>query len=248
MKKLLMIALASLTLTIPVKADLNDVEEFLKPYCNENDALEVKEFYDVDKPDVSRKALLVEYTYSADAKEENIGLYNRHERDDIFLDMTKQDWFDYTSIQFLKLTNEYGIGIYEHIFYFLDSGTYLDYDTDRAYTWIIKTGDEIDGDLKTFLGLVADELLKANGIWGNLEIGMGGENSLNFHVCDKLAAVSGTCEVDGKTYNFVTEFTYKYKSKYDGEYDTIYVGVNDVPLYGEYTEIEKYSWNRNDWY
>ena len=248
MKKLLMVVLASLALTVPARADVGDVEKFLKPYCNENDSVELKEFFDENRPDVSYKSLLIEYTFSPEAKDEKADLYDRRKRDSALLEMTRQEWFDYTNIQFLKMTNEFGVGIEEHMIYYPNRGTYLNFDFCRVYTWIIKTGDEIDGDLKTFLGLVADELLKANGIWGNLEIGMGGENSLNFQVCDKLAVVSGTCEVDGKTYNFVTEFTYKYKSKYDGEYDTIYVGVNDVPLYGEYTEIEKYSWNRNDWY
>ena len=248
MKKLLMIVLASLALTIPAKADLSDVEEFLKPHCTESDSFELKEFYDTDRPDVSLKALLIEYMFSTGSKEEKTDLYDRHKRDKLLADMTKQDWFDYTSIQFLKMTNEYGHGIIERLSYYVDTGTYLNDDFNRIYTWIIKTGDEIDSDLKTFLGLVADELLEANGIHGDLKIAMGGEDALDYQVCQKIAVVSGSCEMDGKTYNFVTEFTFKFKSKYDGEYDTIYVGVNDVPLYGKYADIDSYSCSQEEWY
>lgn len=245
MKKLLMIALASLIVTGPVKANVNDALEFLEPHCNENDSIEGKEFIDETRPG-SFRSLLIEYTYSPEAKEEHADLYDRRKRDNTLLEMTKQDWFDYTNIQFLRMTNQHGTGIDEHIIYMVDSGTYINYTLNHIRPWIIKTGSEIDIELKRFLGRVANELLKANGIYGNLEIGMGGEDSLDIRTCSKLATVSGTCEMDGKTYNFVTEFTFDFRSEWDGEYEAIYVGVNDVPLQGEFKDIESYFWSRDE--
>ena len=49
--------------------------------------------------------------------------------------------------------------------------------------------------------------------------------------------------MEGKDYKFVTQFTYEIDEGMNGTYNALYVGLNDVPVYGEYEDISNIKLN-----
>lgn len=233
----------------PVYASLDEVNNFLAEYSSDSVSFYTEEFsnenynYTKEFDNSKRKTLFVRVAISDSA-------YDLVEQEDeIFAELAKQDWFDYASISCITFASDPGIFVNLHNYY-IENGTVSSYGTggyiDAGKPWLIKTENELNSDTKKFLGRVAQELLQYNiDSVINLGIGTGGEDSLKISECGGVAEVSGTCEHDGKTYDFTTEFTYKSQSEWDGTYETIYVGANGIDLYGEYKEIKSIDLNQD---
>lgn len=234
MKELLVILFLGIAIQTTASAadsSIDKAKEFLNQYGSDNDTFYVEEYPFSNES----KQLFVRISASKDDLNINgrdiIGNKNRY-----FIEMTKQDWFDYAIITCILFSRNSGLSSYDE--YYVNTGIRKRSDG-KLYPWIISTEEELPQETKLFLGRVAQELLEyniGNGI--NLGIGTGGEEELSIRECAGVAVVEGQCEFNQKTYNYITEFTYESENEWSGTYDTVYVGVNDVDLYGEYSDIE----------
>ena len=235
MKRVLTVLLMSITLIgITAKAEeteIDKVREFLLNCSSDADTFYVEEY----PSHIGDKELFIRIA----AVPEDIITNSEYDlvtkRDNFFAEMAKQDWFDYGRISCLMFSRKSGLMSFNE--YYVERGVYSLQDG-TLRPWIIKTESDLPQENKLFLGRVAQELLLNNISGAVLETEKGWEEKLSIEECDGIAIVRGQFENDGKTYNYVTEFTYEMESEYDGTYDTIYIGVNDVDLYGEYTPME----------
>lgn len=98
---------------------------------------------------------------------------------------------------------------------------------------------ELDKDTKKFIGRVVQELMQYNiDTTINLNIGNGGEDMMRIKQVDNTVVVNGSFSHNFADYEFKVEFSYEMKNEWSGTYDTIYVNINDIDLYGSYKEIE----------
>lgn len=237
MKKLIIFAIALMMFAcVPVSAEdseLDKAREFLSDKSSDPDTFLVEE-YPVrggGKQLFVRIAAVPEDT--VEGSEHDL-LYGA---DDMFAEMANQEWFDYISIMCISFSRT--TGYMNYVSYYAVNGTKVKpYGVRTA--WLINTEDDIEEEKLRFLGRVAQELVDYN-INGSiyLDIGNGGEDNLTVEECNGYATVRGECEHDGRTYDFITEFSYTMESETTGKYDTIYVGANGLDLYGEYEPLEE---------
>ncbi len=235
MKKILIaILIVVVLINMPVRAEeteIDKVREFLLNYSSNIDTFYVEEYPSIfDGKDLFVRISAVPEDILSNSKYDLVT-----KRDDFFEEMTKQNWFDYKTIYCIMFSENTGFMAYNK--YSVERGIYSLQDG-TSWPWIIKTEGDMPQENKLFLGRVAQELLFNNISGVVLETEKGWEEKLSIEECAGIAVVRGQFEKDGKTYNYVTEFTYEMESEYDGTYDTIYIGVNDIDLYGEYSPIE----------
>lgn len=236
MKKVLTVVLMSITLIgMTAKAEeteIDKVREFLLNCSSDADTFYVEEYPNLsDRKDLFVRISAVPEDIIIDSKYDIVS-----KEDDFLAEMAKQEWFDYDVIYCIFFSENSGFMNFNK--YFVNRGIKSWWDG-TFHPWIINTENDLPEDTKLFLGRVAQELLQYNIDTGvNLNIGMGGEEDLSIEECAGNAIVRGECEYNGKTYNYVTEFTYDSKDEWNGTYDTIYIGVNDLDLYGKYTPME----------
>lgn len=234
-RKHLLVALAVLLCPLSVSATVEEVQQYLAPYCSESDNLQVQAYPNDDQG--FYKTLFIKIDYSTDAE-----TVLRHNDLEIIRDMVLQEWFDYDVVQLLLCPWNMYVGAVDFREYETDRGIARYYKSNTIRPLLVRQKEELDKDTKKFIGRVAQELLNYNNISASLNITGGGEDNLEYQVCYNLAIVTGTCENDGKTYNFLMEFTFQNTSEWVGTYDTICVILNDVTTYGEYIPIEDYQW------
>lgn len=234
MKKVFVLLGFALLLTqFTANASVEDVQSYLEQYCDENDVLDIQEY-----SSETYATLFIKYDY---IRGNNPVLSNDSESRIIFKDLISQEWFDYQRIQFLPCPADTAFGVRDFVEFVVQFGTATYYKRNLSYPVIIKSKDDLDESTVNFLHRVVSELLKYNDIWGSIG-STGVSDNLEYQVCYNLAIVTGTCENDGKTYNFLMEFTFQNTSEWVGTYDTICVILNDVTTYGEYIPIEDYQW------
>ena len=212
-------------------SNLDKVKEFLDNYGSDENTFYVEE-YPFSK---DTKQLFVRISATKDDLNIN-GLNIIDNKSKYFMEMTKQDWFDYEMITCIMFSRDGVSGSYNE--YYVNTGIKVN-SWGEAYPWIVNTEDDLSQETILFLGRVAQELISCNiDASISLEIGIGGEENLSIQECAGVAVVKGQYEFNQKTYNYITEFSYESESERTGTYDTLYIGVNDVDIYGEYKNIE----------
>lgn len=99
---------------------------------------------------------------------------------------------------------------------------------------------ELDKDTKKFIGRVVQELMQYNiDTTINLNIGNGGEDMMKMEQVDNIVVVDGSFSHNFSDYEFKVEFSYEMENEWSGTYDTIYININNLDLYGSYKELEK---------
>lgn len=226
---LLMVAFPTCT----AKASTEQVRDYLRNYGADDDTFYVEEY---ENNVLGQKDLFIrifEKQEDIQKNEENT-IYS--EQNKILAEMAKTDWFDDGTIYCIVFCDTMGMMRYNQ--YYVDRGV-SSWSDGTLHPWIINTENDLPQEKILFLGRVAQELLQYNiGGGVNLAIGSGGENNLSIEECSGIAIVRGSCEYLGNSYDFVTEFTYESESEWNGTYDTVYVGANNIDLYGEYTPME----------
>lgn len=98
---------------------------------------------------------------------------------------------------------------------------------------------ELDKDTKKFIGRVVQEIMQYNiDTTVNLNIGNGSEDMMRMKQVDNTVVVDGSFSHNFADYEFKVEFSYEMENEWSGTYDTIYVNINNIDLYGSYKEIE----------
>lgn len=213
-------------------SNLDKVKEFLDDYGSDENTFNVEEYPFLE----DAKQLFVRISATKDDLSIN-RLNIIDNKNKYFMEMTKQDWFDYEAITCILFSRDGGSSSYNE--YYVNTGIKVNSEGE-AYPWIIiNTEDDLSQETILFLGRVAQELIKSNiDASISLDIGIGGEENLSIQECAGVAVVKGQYESNQKTYNYITEFTYESENEWTGTYDTLYIGVNDVDIYGEYKNIE----------
>lgn len=210
-----------------VNASTERVFDYLRDYGSSDDTFYVEEYPE-------------ELFIRISAKKEDVEFGGKYDlvsnRSSIFANMVSEEWFDYSRIYCIMFSENTGYMSFD-TFYVKRGIRELSGGTLRP--WIIKTESDLPQETKLFLGRVAQELLRYNiDTSVDLEIGVGGEENISIEECAGIAIVRGICEYNGNSYDFTTEFTYESENEWNGTYDTVYVGVNNLDLYGEYTPME----------
>lgn len=217
------------------------------PYASENDVIQIlsewfpdcpndfyaKEYYSEDG---SHCSLLITLTETDDY------LINQEKIKEVATDIHSREWSNYDEILFV----EYSIMdsfTYNRTFSFNVSEGSLVRPSNFIYRpWIIKSKDDMkENEVKLCWGVV-DELFKYNEIWTDPTFEEKDFNDMEIQNWSDFALVKGTVHSDGRKYKYVMEFTFKNDGDSQfGTYDTKYIEINDIVMYGEYVDIETYS-------
>lgn len=238
MKNKICIVAAIVTLnltTINAQASVDDVNSFLDDYQTENNVFIIEEHCSEED---SSKTLYIQANLSYDMEDDKYMDFINNETE-IFREMSNQDWFDYESVYLMTFSKTHG-KFSDLKEYNSSEGTLTTYGYENVIKlpWIIKTKEELDDSLVIFLGNVTKEILH-NNISDYLEENPGGIDSSKIEIKESngIAEVNGNVKSDGKEYEFSVQFTYEVDESMNGTYNTLYVGLNDVPIYGEYNDI-----------
>lgn len=222
-------------------ASVDDVNSFLSDYQTENNTFLIEEHCSADN---NTKTLFIQANLSYDTKDDKYMNFVNNERD-IFKEMSTKEWFDYEVIYLLNFSGNSG-RVYDFKEYNLSEGTLIAYGYENVIKlpWIIKTKEELDDSTINFLGNVTEELLfyHVDDYIGENPGGIDFDD-IEIKESNGIAEVSGNVKSGGKDYKFVTQFTYEIDEGMNGTYNALYVGLNDVPVYGEYEDISNIKLN-----
>lgn len=216
-------------------ANIDDVNAFLNQYAQEDNAFYIEEYIGKDSEGTDYKTLIVRI----DLNKINI---EPSDREEIFTEMAAQEWFDYTTICNINVSSSIG-ALAPTYFYDIKSGTKIDctdeHPSSMRFPWIIKTENDISDDERIFIMRIAQEVLQGNlNTSISLHIGAENESNCEMKICNGLAEVTGTYDLDGKNYTFSTQFTYDTADNQNGTYNALYLGANDIDVYGTNVKFE----------
>lgn len=224
-----------------VFASVDDAISFLGDYQTENNVFKIEEHCSEDN---GTKTLFIQANLSYDIEDDKYMDFVNNERD-IFREMSNQDWFDYESIYLINFSKTHG-KFSDFKEYNISEGTLTAYGYENVtkLPWIINEKEELDDSLVLFIGNVTKEILHSN-INDYLDSNPGGIDSSKIDIKESngVAEVTGNVNSGGKEYEFSVQFTYEVDESMNGTYNTLYVGLNDVPIYGEYNDIDNIQLN-----
>lgn len=246
MKKKICVIVAIATLgltTINIQASVDDVNSFLQEYQIEDDTFFIEEYCNEETGAKSlfiRTKLIFNDNGLAD---KSVAL---HDNESLMIEeMSKQEWFDYNKVFIFEMGSDTNVwsGLRE---YNILDGTCCSYLAGSATKtpWLINEKNDLDAKTINFLGNVAEELLY-NNLDDYIESNPGGvdDSKIDIKESNGIAEISGNVKSSGKDYKFVVQFTYEIDENMNGTYNALYVGLNDVPVYGEYKEISNIKLN-----
>lgn len=216
-------------------ANIDDVNSFLNQYAQEDNAFYTEEYIGKDSEGTDYKTLIVRI----DLSKLNI---EPSDRENIFTEMVTQEWFDYTTICNINVSSSIG-ALSPTYFYDIKSGTKIDctneHPSSMRFPWIIKTENDISDNERRFILRIAQEILQGRlDTSVSLHIGADNESDCTFKICNGLAEVNGMYELNGNNYKFSTQFTYITEDYQNGSYEELYLGANDIDIYGTNIKFE----------
>lgn len=220
---------------ISIFASIDDVNTFLAQYAANDNAFHVEEFSGEDFEGTKRNSLVVR----TDLASVNI---DPATTDDIFTEMASQEWFDYTDICSINVNSEIG-NIPTTTFYNVSTGTRIscssEHPSSMRFPWLVKNEDDLSDDERRFLLRIAQELLQGT-IDTSLSLDIGAENECDCSIkeCNGLVEISGVANLDSIDYNFTVQFTYETTDYQDGTYNELYLGVNNIDMFGTNVKFE----------
>lgn len=214
---------------IAVKASIDDVNTFLQQYENDDNAFYTEEYSGKDSEGTEYKTLIVR----TDLFKVNVSFMDM---DEIFANMSSQEWFDYTTICSIGISSNVGFLLSTNV-YDTKSGTKInslsDHPLSMRFPWIIKTENDLSDEERTFLMRITQEILQSELDKSiSLNIGTENESKCTFKACNGLAEVSGEYELNNVSYKFITQFTYETEDNQNGTYEELYTGANDIDIFG----------------
>lgn len=216
-------------------ANIDDVNSFLNQYAQEDNAFYTEEYIGKDSEGTDYKTLIVRI----DLSKLNI---EPSDRENIFAEMVTQEWFDYTTICNINVSSSIG-ALAPTYFYDIKSGTKIDctneHPSSMRFPWIIKTENDISDNERRFILRIAQEILQGRlDTSVSLHIGADNESDCTFKICNGLAEVNGMYELNGNNYKFSTQFTYVTEDYQNGSYEELYLGANNIDIYGTNIKFE----------
>lgn len=226
---------------IAVKASIDDVNTFLQQYENDDNAFYTEEYSGKDSEGTEYKTLIVR----TDLFKVNVSFM---EMDEIFANMSSQEWFDYTTICSIGISSNVGFLLSTNV-YDTKSGTKINSSSDHPlsmrFPWIIKTENELTDEERTFLMRITQEILQSELDKSiSLNIGTENESKCTFKVCNGLVEVSGEYELNNVSYKFITQFTYETEDNQNGTYEELYTGANDIDIFGTKVMFEHRTYDK----
>lgn len=216
-------------------ANIDDVNSFLSQYAQEDNAFYTEEYIGKDSEGTDYKTLIVRI----DLSKLNI---EPSDSENIFAEMVAQEWFDYTTICNINVSSSIG-ALAPTYFYDIKSGTKIDctneHPSSMRFPWIIKTENDISDNERRFILRIAQEILQGRlDTSVSLHIGADNESDCTFKICNGLAEVNGMYELNGNNYKFSTQFTYVTEDYQNGSYEELYLGANNIDIYGTNIKFE----------
>ena len=226
----------------PVMADgVDEASAFLEKYQSENNSFLIEEHCSTDN---TTKTLFIQENMSHDAEDDKYMDFANNEKD-ILREMSTKDWFDYESIYLLKFVKDTG-KVFDFRDYNVSEGALISYGYENVIKlpWIIKEKDELEDSVVIFLINVTKEILR-NSANDYLESDPGEIDNSKIRIKESngIAEVGGNIDSSGNEYEFLVQFTYEIDDNMDGTYNTLYAGLNDVSIYGEYNDISNIRLN-----
>ncbi len=232
MKKKFIVCFALVCSFMPcnmVYASIDDVNMFLNQYAQEDNAFYAEEYSGKDSEGTDYKTLIVRI----DLNKLNI---KPSDKENIFTEMSAQEWFDYTTICNINVSSSIG-ALAPTYFYDIKSGTKIDctneHPSSMRFPWLIKTENDLSDDERRFILRIAQEILQGHlNTSISLHIGANNESNCTLKICNGLAEVNGMYKLNGNNYQFSTQFTYATEDYQNGTYEELYLGANDIDIYG----------------
>ena len=235
------IVTCAISTSAPVYANVDDVNAFLSQYASSDNAFYVEEFSGEDSEGMKHKSLIVR----TDLSELNIDPSNTEE---IFTNMVSQNWFDYTGIYNINVSSVIG-SIAPTYFYDIETGTKIDSSSEHPssmrFPWIIKNEGNLTDDERRFLLRIAQEILQGS-VDTSISLNIGSDNECTCSIkdCNGLAEIKGKYSLDSIDYVFSIQFTYETNDYQDGTYTELYLGINNVDLFGTNVKFEYRTYDK----
>lgn len=245
MRKMILLIITIISLfSLNVYAEDNDaldkVQEYLSQYTQYEDTFFVEEYYS-EAWDV-KNLFIRTNTHNDDTMD---WISNRH---NIMKKLVELDGFDYDNIYSITFSSASGMFIC-FTTYDVSNGILTLEGIPYQYVWITNSEKDLEKDKIMFLERVTKEILAYQLDFGVELITGDSENYLlSIEEChdgvDGVAKVIGNCIHDNREYPFIVEFKYYQKNETEGKYETLYVNINELELYGKYYELTDLSITR----
>ena len=227
-KKILPLLLCtSLLCANPVLASVDDVNNLLMEKYGNTDA-----FFVVEK-DTGFKSISIVANV---AKEYGTASFVG-QMETLADEIKSQPWCDYS---FISLGAVIGSSIITKTF-IVNAGSVVTSPIKRYSPWFVKTRDDLEEDEIRFLWNVTEEILRYNDIFMYTDESQDGFDRMEIEVWSNFAVCSGSVKNEGKEYSYIIEFAYEMKNASSGTYDTKYVEINNLKMFGDYIDIYSYS-------